>query len=530
MPSRLFAFALLVVAVAAPLRAESRAERWWSHVATLADDAMEGRRSGTPGYQRAADYVAAQLASAGLKPGATDGWFQPVPLVEQKIHSDLSSAAIVSAGSRKALEIGRELLVAESGAPRNGQTDAPLLFAGYGFHLPMLGHDDLAGRDIKGAVIVTISGGPAAIPGTAQAHARRLLPRLLMERGAAGLITIVTPKVREMPWERQAARAALPGFFLDGERRSGGRPFFEAAIHHDLAEALFAGSGVAFADIATLADGGKPLPRVDLKTRIEATVKTETRPMAANNVVGVLPGSSKRLAGEYVVLSAHLDGLGIGQPVNGDAIYNGALDNAAGVATVIEIARRYQEKRIRPKRSMLFLLLAAEENGLQGSRHFAASPTVAHGSIVANLNLDMALPLWPLEGVLAIGAEESSLGGDAAMVAARRGYRLDADPFPERSSFVRSDHYNFVRTGIPALFLKFGFRAGSPQAAIERSFRATRYHAPSDDLSQPVLREEAVKFDDYVAALARRIANARHKPAWRTDSIFAPAPTIRATE
>jgi Zn-dependent M28 family amino/carboxypeptidase len=244
------------------------------------------------------------------------------------------------------------------------------------------------------------------------------------------------------------------------------------------------------------------------------------RTIATRNVVARLPGRDRRLAGEHVALTAHLDGLGIGRAANGDAIYNGALDNAAGVAALIDIAGEYRRRNARPRRSILFVAPTGEEKGLLGSRWFAQSPTVPRQSIVAALNYDMALPLFPLTGITVLGAEESSIGADARAVGAAMDLPLVPDPFPERNSFVRSDQYSFIETGIPAVAFKFGFAAGTPQAQTERAWRANVYHSPSDDAAQTVFRADEIRLHDFIAALALRIANADRRPRWNGDSFF----------
>ncbi len=239
-------------------------------------------------------------------------------------------------------------------------------------------------------------------------------------------------------------------------------------------------------------------------------------------MVAKLPGSDHRLAGQYVIVSAHLDHLGIGAPINGDSIYNGAMDDASGVATVLDIAHRLRSGP-KPRRSVLFLIVTAEEKGLLGSHYFAVNPTVPKGSLVADFNFDMPLPLWPLKNVFAPGEDESTLGADARAVAAARGLGMSQDPLPDRNVFIRTDQFSFVRQGIPSLAFKFGFAKDTPQFQIEHDWRANRYHAPSDDLEQPgVLKEEAVKLDAYVAALVLRVANADSRPEWLPTSIFRP--------
>jgi Zn-dependent M28 family amino/carboxypeptidase len=242
-------------------------------------------------------------------------------------------------------------------------------------------------------------------------------------------------------------------------------------------------------------------------------------PVTSPNIVARLEGGDPKLKHEVVVVSAHLDHLGIGEPINGDRIYNGAMDDASGVAAVLDIAHRLKQGP-RPRRSILFVLFTAEEKGLLGSHYFVAHPTIARQNIVADMNFDMPLPLWPLKSVYLPGETESSLGADARAIGAQQGIAVVPDPLPDRNVFIRADQYSFVREGVPALFFKFGFAKDTPEFKIEHDWRANRYHAPSDDLDQPVMQEEAVKLDAFVAALAKRVADADDRPHWLPDSIF----------
>nr|MBA4771362.1 M20/M25/M40 family metallo-hydrolase [Sphingobium sp.] len=216
----------------------------------------------------------------------------------------------------------------------------------------------------------------------------------------------------------------------------------------------------------------------------------------------------------------HLDGYGVGTPIRGDAIYNGAFDNASGVASLLEIARALKNGKVKPKRSILFAFVTAEEKGLLGSRYFARRPTVPQRSIVADLNFDMALPIFPLTSVTPVGYDQSSLGKDAAAVSAAMKLPIVPDPFPDRNVFIRSDQYAFIREGIPSLFFKYGFKAGTPEAETEKAWRANIYHSPFDDLNQPVMPAESAKLNDYVTAVTLRVANNPQRPSWNADSFF----------
>jgi Zn-dependent M28 family amino/carboxypeptidase len=542
------ALILLSVAVAAAVPASAqpqtpaqRADRWWADVSTLADDRMEGRLTGTPGYDRAAAYVVGRLRELGLEPAGSEGFFQPVAFEEQLVDAAGSSGALVREGKATALRIPDDMIIGRGLGRRPANVDAPLVFVGYGLHIPEANHDDFAGVDLKGKIAVVISGGPAEIAGSLKAHARRDRARLLSERGAIGMLSLTTAKAVEIPWSRGMALSSQSGmYFADASLRDVQTSFLDASFNTASSERIFAGSGRSFAEISALADASRPLPKVDLRQSLRATIATRHRALTSPNIVARLPGSDPALNPEHVVFSAHLDHLGVGAPIGGDRIYNGAMDNAAGVAGLLDIAQSYVARGTRPKRSMLFVFVTAEEKGLLGSRYFAQRPTVSKSSIVADLNFDMALPLFPLQSVTAYGAEESSLGALAAEVGRSMNLPLVPDPFPDRNAFVRSDQYSFIREGVPSLAFKFGFTRGTPQADIEGKWRSTRYHAPSDDLAQPVAKIDAVRLHDFVAELGWRVANMPERPQWNGNSFFrrfqaapsaqtAPAPAAPST-
>ncbi|AUW59457.1 peptidase M28 [Sphingobium sp. SCG-1] len=511
---------LTTAAVAQPL---SRGDRWWADIATIADDKTEGRQPGSPGYLLAADFVESRFKAIGLQPAGTeDGFRQDVALEEQRIDYAGSSAQLVDAnGTAASVALGIDMLVSAGGGPRPETIDAPLVFIGYGLHLPDQGHDDFAGVDLKGKIAVVIAGGPASIPGPVKASNRAERATLLGKAGAVGIITLTPPKQIEIPWERQKLLTTQAGMYLaDGALRDVPDGFLSASFDPDASNRLFEGSGHRFDELAAASDASRPIPGFALPYRLKAHISAKRRQLSSPNLVARLEGSDPALRHEYVVVSAHLDHIGVGAPINGDAIYNGAMDDASGVASVLDIATELKAGP-RPKRSFLFVIVTAEEKGLLGSGYFAKRPTVPRQSIVANLNFDMPLPLWPLTSVLVQGDHESTLGDQARSVAAGLGLTLIADPLPNRNSFVRTDQYSFVREGIPALAFKFGFPPGSDAFRIEHDWRANRYHAPSDDLNQPgVLRDEAVKLDHYVAMLARTIADDPARPRWLESSIF----------
>jgi len=514
--------ACLLLLLSFPASADSSAAtQWWADVSALASDGMEGRLTGSPGYDRAAAYVISRLKDEGLQPAGTGGYLQPAAFEQQIVDQDKSSAELVAAdGAVTPLKAGDQMLITAGAGPRPKSVDAPLVFVGYGLHLPKQGHDDFAGQDLKGKIAVVLSGGPADLSGALKSNARSERNKELERLGALGVISLTTSHQVEILWERQKLLARSPGMYLaDVRLREMKKVFFTATIDPAQSEILFQGSGHSFAELAMLADGSNPLPVFPLPVRLKASVAASYTHLTSPNLAAKLEGHDPKLRSEYVAVSAHLDHYGIGAPVNGDKIYNGAMDDASGVASVLDIAHRLKQGPPL-RRSVLFLFFTAEEKGLLGSSYYAKRSTVPQKNIVADLNFDMPLPLWALKTVYAPGQDESSLGDAVKAVATGKGLQMIPDPLPDRNVFIRTDQFSFVREGIPALVFKFGFAKGTPEFQIEHDWRAHRYHSPSDDLEQPVMKEEAVKLDDFVAALAARVADAPDRPAWLPESIF----------
>jgi Zn-dependent M28 family amino/carboxypeptidase len=236
--------------------------------------------------------------------------------------------------------------------------------------------------------------------------------------------------------------------------------------------------------------------------------------------VAKLEGSDPTLKNEYVLVSAHLDHLGVGAPIAGRTVYAGAMDDASGVASVIEIAKRFATAKDRPKRSMLFVVFTAEEKGLLGSRYFAGHPTVPAKSLVADLNMDMFMPLFPLKKLHVQGLAESTLAEDVKVVGAQHGIEIAPDPEPDRNSFIRTDQYSFVQAGVPALAMKFGWQMGSPEYKQWRQWLAQRYHSTEDNLDQPMDYAAAAQFDSFLGDVARRVADAPGRPHYVETSFF----------
>jgi Zn-dependent M28 family amino/carboxypeptidase len=479
---------------------------------------MAGRDTGSPEHRKAAEYVAAAFKRAGLKPAGTKGYFQPVNFVSRRVLENECSLALVRNGQSEAIALGDEAVFSMriAHAPR---VEAPLVFIGYGLTIPEAEHDDLAGLDLRGKVVVLLTGGPPEISGPLKAHYQSHRWEALKRAGVIGVIQIQNPHGQDIPWERSKLARFRPTMALADEALGGGvGQQLAVTFNPARAEKLFAGSGHTFAEILALADEGKPLPRFALPASVRAQVKFESKKLVSQNVVGLLPGADATLKNEYVALSAHLDHVGVGRPINGDGVYNGAMDNASGVATLIETALALAKTPLR--RSVLFVAVTAEENGLLGSKYFAARPTVPGNALVANINVDMFLPLFPLRSLIVQGLEESDLADDLQAVGRELGLQILSDPEPERNAFTRSDQYSFIQRGIPSASLKVGFTKGSPEHEILKRWRAERYHAPSDDLQQPIDFQAAADFNRAYLHIVQAVANRNERPQWKPDSFF----------
>jgi Zn-dependent M28 family amino/carboxypeptidase len=521
-----------------PASDEARGKAWWAHVQYLADDSMKGRLTGSEEYVKAATYVVEKFKSYGLEPtGMNGGYYQPVKFDVQRVVADKSSMGLVVNGTTEPLVLGTDAVLGARSA-QVGKVDAPLVFIGYGLHLPDARYDDFDSVEVpwgelKGKVVVYINGGPADLPGPLKSYARTApFAKALRDAGAAGAISIPTPKSMDFGWQRVASGSSQPGMRLaaapDAAAVAARHPaladdhgaMFTATFNPAEAEKLFAGTGHTFAEMLALADAQKPLPRFPLGKRVTATVVGEHTQVESPNIVAKLEGSDPVLAKEYVIVSAHLDHLGVGAPIKGKTIYSGAMDDASGVASVLETAKSFSESKTRPKRSILFVIFTAEEKGLLGSRYYAGHPTVPEGSIKADLNLDMFMPIFALKKLHVQGLEQSTLAVDAKKVGEEHHIVIAGDPEPDRNSFIRTDQYSFVQAGIPALAFKFGWEPGSPEYKAWRGWLAQRYHSTEDDLSQPVDLAAAAQFNSYFADLARTVADDPATPHYLETSFF----------
>ena len=450
-----------------------------AHVRFLSDDLLEGRRTGERGHAIAERYVATQLAALGAKPAGEDGtYFQTVRLREER--RDPARTSLTVAGTK--LSLLDDYLVRGDGESEAREVEGELVEAGFGLA------SDLAGKELKGRIAVIRAGAPPLADPLARALASRLDFKLaaLREKGAVGALVLGTAELEaRLPWSVARRSAGAGTTRLEG------------------AVATLPAAQLSFAAAQRL---GKIAGRARLS--FGATYRAFT----SRNVAALLPGASP----ELVVYSAHLDHLGKGEPTDGDAIYNGAIDNALGIADLIEIARGFSRLEDRP-RSLLFLAVTGEELGLLGSDYFVHHPTLPLARMVANLNMDQLLPGAPPKDVVLRGAELSTLEDHVRAAAGALGLAISPDPVPEQAFYIRSDQYNFARVGVPSACLWQGFAGGEEQAF--RDFRAHRYHQPSDEWSARYDWDAAAQMARLELLTGVSLLHGK-RPAWNKDSPF----------
>jgi Zn-dependent M28 family amino/carboxypeptidase len=528
MRSTLRAILLLALAAVSAAQQNSSAPHfdgnsWWSHVKFLADDSLEGRDTGSEGLRKAQAYAVEQLQKAGLEPAGANGFYQPVRFNQYEVDEAKSSLALVTGGQSKLLSFADDAFINTRSTRASASLSAPLVFIGYGLQIPEKNLDELAGLDLQGKIVVYLAGSPSDIPTALASHYQTAGERWksLRAAGAIGTISIFNPASMDIPWSRISVNRNHPSMDLaDPEFYETPGLQLGVSFNPASAEKLFEGSGHTFAEIAALGKDRKPLPHFALSNSLKANAIILSKSLESSNIVAKLTGSDPTLKNEFVVLSAHIDHVGIGAPINGDRIYNGAMDNGSGSALAMDIAASLKAHPEKVQRSILFVLVTAEEKGLLGSKYFATHPTVAPKSIVADVNVDMFLPIVPLKILKVGGLEESDLGTRAAAIAQSMGIKPIADPEPLRNLFIRSDQYNFIKQGIPSVKCDVTFEPGTPEQKIFKDWLTNRYHAPSDDVNQPVDLRAAALYEEFTLRLLLETANAPARPRWKPDSFF----------
>jgi Zn-dependent M28 family amino/carboxypeptidase len=496
----------------------------------LSDDLLEGRGTATRGHELAAKFMATQFESLGLEPAGDSGtFFQNVPLRSAQVNVSKTSFTIVRGDNESTLTFGQDYITGGDPAHAENSVEAPVVFVGFGVTAPEQGYDDYQGMNVKGKIVAFVYGAPSFASSLKAHYSSGEVKRAnAAAHGAVGVIGLDTPALEERyPFSKFARDAAQPQFrWLDKSGKPNAYfPELKGGAYLSLpaAKRLFTGSAHTADEVFAAAKAGNP-PSFALPITVRIHCVTALADVHSPNVVAKLPGTDPLLKDEYLVYTAHLDHLGIGEAVKGDTIYNGALDNASGSATILEIARAFSQMNPRPRRSILFVSVTGEEMGLLGSEYFAHYPTVPKNSIVADVNTDEDLMLWPLQDVIAFGAEHSSLDGVIRRAAERLHLAYSPDPLPEEVVFIRSDQYSFVKEGIPAMMPSPGFASSDPKIApmaIFEKWEETRYHQPQDDMDQPGLDfDAAAQYARFAFLCGYFITEDTPRPTWNKGDFF----------
>ena len=498
-----------------------------SHIAYLADDKLKGRLPGTEGYQMAVDYVTDQYKKIGLIPGGDNSGFTQKVLIRKSIVDNSSVVAVLKDkyGNTDSLMFTKDFTPAPHPIKAKTAAAGQIIFAGYGVEIPG-GYSDYAGIDVKGKIVVLVAGAPDGLHSTVTAHFSNNGNKLTVayEKGAIGVI-VYNSQFRPSPTTNPALQSNTT---VNPERTNAFSRGFTGNLNvvlnagNTLMRRLFMNSGKNLQQVLEDIKKGKA-SSFEFGYSIFVSYATTHSDIESYNVVGLIPGSDKILKNEYVVHSAHLDHVGIGRVVEGDSIYNGAHDNASGVASLLEIARVYKSSGAKPKRSILIVMVTGEEMGLLGSSYFAANPTVAKTSIVADVNTDMPTVIAPLLSVVPLGAEHSSLMNNVKFAAGYLGLEVEKDPEPNENRFVRSDQYSFVMNGIPALHIKYGTKTNIPGfdlAAFVKQWRAKYYHQAADGINGIFNFTAAKTYVQLNFLISYSIAQTTVRPTWNEGDLF----------
>jgi len=498
----------------------------------LANDDMQGRQPGTPGGERAARYLAGRFQEIGLAPAGDDGFLQPVPMIGIR-PTQPPALQFGSPGGRpgRALQYRKEFVTWAAADHSHLVVDQPeVIFAGYGIVAPEEKWDDYAGIDVRDRLVLLLVNEPPldepeAFGGPALTYYGRWTYKLeeAARRGAIGALLIHTEGSAGYPWGVVDASWTGEQFYLREATTPGGPPL-QGWLSQEAATDLVQLAGDHLDDLIVAAAQRGFVARL-LPIHLRAEVWSSVRTILSPNVVGRVQGSDPALADECVVYTSHYDHLGVGNPVHGDSIYNGARDNASGVATLLAVARAFTAVAPPPRRSLILAAVTAEESGLLGSSHYAEHPSCPLGRTVAAINLDSVNVWGPTNDVVALGAERSSLGETIDAVASEMGIRVTLDPSPDKGFFYRSDQFSLARHGVPALYLDVGidFRdqpAGWGERA-ERTYSENDYHQPSDEYRPEWPLTGAVQMGEIAYRLGLRVADQDRPPRWRAGEPLA---------
>ncbi|MDP2137046.1 MAG: M28 family metallopeptidase [Candidatus Didemnitutus sp.] len=543
MKTLLLPLILLAVACGAPVFASGphiSAARILERTKILSSDEFEGRSPGTPGEDKTVEYLVTEFQKLGLAPGNPDGTYvQNVPLVGIITQPTLS---FTRDGATIAMEnindfVGPSSRIANSVSAK----DTEVVFVGYGIEAPEFGWDDYKGVDVRGKTVVMLINDPpvtdangqldpAIFGGKAMTYYGRWTYKyeIAAAKGAVACLIVHETGPAAYPYGVVVGSFSRENFEISALDLNAGKVGMAAWLTLDATRRLFAGCGLDF-DAAKLAAVKRDFQPMSLGAKASFTAENTLRNVASRNVVALLPGADPVLKDEYIVFTAHWDHLGIEPKLAGDQIYNGAADNAAGVAVLLELAQAYQALPAdqRPKRSLVFLSVTAEEKGLLGSRYYAsADPLYPLNRTLANINMDGANQFGPTSDFVVIGHGASTIDDLAAEIAATQGRVVSGDPRPEAGSFYRSDHFEFAKVGVPSFYGKSGRKfIGMPADFADRmvdDYIANRYHKPADEVQPDWTFEGAAQDTALLMELGLRIANGTTWPAWRDGNEFKP--------
>lgn len=506
------------------------AKRIRAHMEFLADDLLEGRNTGERGHEIAAAYFATQCKLMGLEPAGEEGsYFQQVPFRSSRLVE--ATGTLTLQGEARALVAPNDIRVDASHAAAEESGSGAIVFAGWGISAPEFGYDDYASLDVEGKVVMLVArGAPDIFPSTQRAYysSGSYKIREAVRRGARGVLFLTQPAMQaRFTWEQvlgYSGRPSLEWIAPDGSVPNAHPELaFVATPSYALQAELLEFAPLPAEEVYEKLKAAEPVA-FELPAEIAITRKSAWEEIRSPNVACMLPGSDPVLRDEYVVFTGHLDHVGVREREGEeDAIHNGAYDNAAGIAMLLEAARAYTGMEEKPKRSLIFLAVTAEEKGLLGSDYWARHPTVPMSKVVANVNIDMPVLTFTMADVIAYGAEHSEIGDIVAARAAEVELAVGPDPWPEEVIFVRSDQYSFVRAGVPSLFLVPGWQAaedGVDGPAEMRAFLETHYHKPSDDLALPFSMDAAERFTRLNWLVGLDIANRDAPVQWRPGDFF----------
>ncbi|QDV22804.1 M28 family peptidase [Aureliella helgolandensis] len=501
-----------------------------SHIRFLADDLLEGRGPGSRGDELAQLYISTELQSLGIKPAADNqSWYQPVPL--QGLTTTPPAKLKITKGA-DGIELQlHEDYVGVSGQPQEQVSieDAELVFVGYGIQAPEYNWDDFKGVDVRGKILVFMNNDPESDPGLFAGRRRLYYGRWdykyekAAELGAAGALIIHTTASAGYPY--QVVQTGWSGEEFELASHSGPRTRFKGWLTEDAAQRVVQFAGFDLAQLRAAAESREFRP-VALGVSTTLDLECRIRHQNTRNVIGVLPGADPRLGQEYVVFMAHHDHLGLAaeRDENGDQIYNGAIDNASGTASLLNIAKALANLEVRPRRSILFAFVGAEEQGLLGSEHFAAHPPVPAGKMAAVINIDGVNFLGKTHDLNLIGNGKTNLDSIVEAVAKWQHRTVVPDYFPDRGYYYRSDQFSLAKIGVPGIYLHSGVNVvGKPDGWGKQQLEDwvdETYHQPSDEYSEDWDLAGAIDDAQLLMQVGIVIANQEELPAWLPGDEF----------